>query len=99
MKMKLITIEWDKIKNNKNIIKHKVDFIEAQTVFYDENAIIISDPDHSDNEERFLILGLSEKFRVLVVSHCYRNNDEKIRIISARKATKEEQATYKRRLN
>lgn len=97
--MKLITIEWDKIKNNKNIIKHKVDFIEAQTVFYDENAIIISDPDHSDNEERFLILGLSEKFRVLVVSHCYRNNDEKIRIISARKATKEEQATYKRRLN
>jgi uncharacterized DUF497 family protein len=97
--MKAITIEWDAVKNSKNIIKHKVTFIEAQTVFYDENAIIISDPDHSNEEERFLILGLSEKFRVLVVSHCYRNNDANIRIISARKATKEEQATYKRRLN
>jgi uncharacterized DUF497 family protein len=98
--MKSITIEWDIVKNSKNTIKHKVTFIEARTVFYDENAIIISDPNHSDNnEERFLILGLSEKFRVLVVSHCYRKNDINIRIISARKATKEEQATYKRRLN
>ena len=97
--MKSMTIEWDIVKNSKNTIKHKVSFIEARTVFYDEHAIIISDPDHSDNEERFLILGLSEKFRVLVVSHCYRKNDTNIRIISARKATKEEQATYKRRLN
>jgi uncharacterized DUF497 family protein len=97
--MKAITIEWDVVKNSKNTIKHKVSFIEARTVFYDENAIIISDPDHSDNEERFLILGLSEKFRVLVVSHCYRKDDTNIRIISARKATKEEQSTYKRRLN
>jgi uncharacterized DUF497 family protein len=97
--MKDITINWDKVKNNKNIIKHKVDFIEAQTVFYDENALIINDHNHSDNEERFLILGLSEKFRVLVVSHCYKNNDANIRIISARKATKKEQMTYKRRLN
>jgi uncharacterized DUF497 family protein len=97
--MKAITIEWDVVKNSKNIIKHKVTFIEAETVFYDEKAIIISDPDHSNDEERFLILGLSEKFRVLVVSHCYRNNDANIRIISARKATKEEQVTYKRRLN
>lgn len=97
--MKGVAIDWDKVKNNKNIIKHKVDFIEAQTVFYDENAVLINDPDHSDNEERFLILGLSEKFRILVVSHCYRNNEANIRIISARKATKKEQATYKRRLN
>jgi uncharacterized DUF497 family protein len=96
--MKAITIECDAVKNSKNIIKHKVAFIEAQTVFYDENAAIVNDPDHSDNEERFLILGLSEKFRVLLVSHCYRDNEALIRIISARKATKEEQATYKRRL-
>lgn len=97
--MKEITIEWDVVKNSKNTIKHKVTFIEARTVFYDEHAIIIRDPDHSHNEERFLILGVSEKFRVLVVSHCYRKNDTNIRIISARKATKEEQETYKRRLN
>ncbi|MDR1103958.1 MAG: BrnT family toxin [Endomicrobium sp.] len=70
--MKDITINWDKVKNNKNIIKHKVDFIEAQTVFYDENALIINDHNLSDNEERFFILGLSEKFRVSVVSHCYK---------------------------
>jgi uncharacterized DUF497 family protein len=65
-------------------------------VFYDENAIIINDSDHSNAEKRFFILGLSEKFMFLVVSHCYRNSDANIRIISDRKATKAEQATYER---
>jgi uncharacterized DUF497 family protein len=87
-------IVWDENKNRQNIAKHNVSFDEAETVFYDPNAKLISDPDHSDTEERFVILGLSKMLRMLVVCHCYREDDEIIRIITARKATKKEAAYY-----
>lgn len=85
---------WDSNKNRINIAKHGVDFSEAQTVFSDPEALVIDDPDHSIEEDRFIILGISEKERLLVVVHCYRDNDEIIRIISARKATKNESRQY-----
>ncbi|MBR2543328.1 BrnT family toxin [Candidatus Saccharibacteria bacterium] len=88
--MNMIQFEWDNFKNRLNIAKHKVSFEEASTVFYDTNAILFDDPSHSMSEERFLILGLSRKARICIVSHCYRKNDEVIRIISARRATKSE---------
>ena len=69
-------------------------FKEAKTVFYDPNAKLIADPDYSEEEDRFIILGISNNFKVLVVSHCYRENDEVIRIISARKATTNEKKQY-----
>ena len=93
----MLTFEWDENKNRLNIEKHNVSFEEAATVFYDENAILISDPDHSEEEERFIILGLSQKTRMLVVCHCYRHNEEIIRIFLARKATKQEEQAYERR--
>ena len=74
--------------------KHKVSFEEAQTVFLDENAIRFFDPDHSRDEDRFIMLGMSFTLRVLVVCHCYREDDSVIRIISARKADKREQSDY-----
>ncbi|MBR2685752.1 MAG: BrnT family toxin [Erysipelotrichaceae bacterium] len=87
--------EWDPSKNDTNQKKHKVSFEEAKTVFYDEDAIMFDDPDHSDDEEeRFLILGFSSKARILLVCHCFRAQDRIIRIISARKATTEEKMTY-----
>jgi len=86
--------EWDDTKNDKNIIKHGVNFQEASTVFRDTRAVILSDIEHSYDEERFIIIGISEKRRMLMVCHCYRNNDELIRIISARKATREENDIY-----
>jgi len=89
-----IRFQWDQNKNNENIKKHKVSFEEAKTVFFDENARLISDPEHSINEERFVILGISNKLRILVVVHTYKENDEVIRIISARKATKFESKYY-----
>ena len=92
--MNEIHFEWD---NNKNIInkkKHKISFEEARTVFYDEEALIIDDPEHSREEERFIILGLSNRANLLVVCHCYRASDTVIRIISARKATKTESKQY-----
>ena len=89
--------DWDTEKAVANQIKHGVSFEEAQTVFNDCDALRIYDPDHSEDEERFVLLGLSASLRVLVVCHCYRENDEKIRIISARKATKKESATYEKR--
>ena len=89
-----ITFEWDERKNRENKRKHKVSFEEAQTVFLDENAIRYFDPDHSDDENRFLMLGMSFALRVLVVCHCYRSDDSVIRIISARRANKREQASY-----
>ena len=88
---------WDTHKAAVNRRKHGVAFEEAQTVFDDADALRIFDPDHSEDEDRFLILGLSAWPRLLVVCHCYRKNDEQIRIISARKATKGESATYERR--
>jgi len=88
---------WDKEKAAANREKHDVAFEEAQTVFKDCHALRIYDPDHSDDEARFVLLGLSSKLRLLVVCHCYREDDEQIRIISARKATKKEAAVYEKR--
>ncbi len=90
-----IRFEWDEKKSRENKRKHKVSFEEAQTVFLDENAIRYFDLDHSDDEDRFLMLGMSFTLRVLVVCHCYRSGDSVIRIISARKANKREQAVYR----
>ncbi|MEK6683472.1 MAG: BrnT family toxin [Nitrospirota bacterium] len=89
-----LRFEWDETKNRANIRKHGVSFEEAQTVFLDENAIRFFDPDHSEDEDRFIMLGMSFKLRVLVVCHCYRKNDTMIRIISARKAAKNEAKNY-----
>lgn len=86
--------EWDAAKNAANEKKHGVSFEEARSVFFDDAAILFDDPDVVDGEERFLLVGLSASMRVLVVVHCIRNwerDDEMIRIISARRATKREQ--------
>ena len=87
--------EWDEAKNRSNKRKHRVSFEEAQTVFWDENARIIDDPDHSKEEERFILLGLSGSLRLLVVSHTYRKRESMIRIISARRATRRESKIYR----
>ncbi len=89
-----LIFEWDDIKNKTNLQKHGISFEEAQTVFFDDNAIEFDDPDHSFEEERFLLLGFSQTLKILVVCHCYRNDESVIRIISARKATKKEQKVY-----
>ena len=96
--MKDICFEWDLAKNKANREKHGISFEEAESVFYDENALVRDDPDHSDEEDRFIILGFSSLANMLVVSHCYREQDEVIRIISARKATKSERAQYEERI-
>ena len=85
---------WDENKAETNLRKHGVSFTEAVTVFDDYDALQIYDPDHSEEEDRFVMLGMSSALRILVVCHCYRENDEQIRIISARKATRNETATY-----
>ena len=85
---------WDENKAEINLRKHGVSFLEASTVFEDSDALQIYDPDHSEEEDRFIMLGMSSALRILVVCHCYRENDEQIRIISARKATKKETDTY-----
>ena len=90
--------EWDPQKNNLNFIRHGIDFEEAKTVFEDENAITIYDDEHSENEDRFNIIGMSVKLRELIVCHCYRNGDEITRIISARRPTKTETKLYERRI-
>jgi uncharacterized DUF497 family protein len=92
--MNEVAFDWDERKNQANKRKHKVSFEEAQTVFFDEKAIRYFDPDHSAEEDRFLMLGMSFALRILVVCHCYRTDDSLIRIISARKADKREQADY-----
>ena len=89
-----LRFDWDEAKNRENRRKHGVTFEEAQTVFLDENAVRFFDPDHSANEDRFLMLGISFRLRVLVVCHCLRVSDSVIRIISARKADKGEEADY-----
>ncbi len=93
--MENVKFEWDAVKASVNWKKHGISFEEAKTVFYDENAVIIHDPEHSDDEERFVLLGISSASRVLVVIHCYRKKDKIIRMISARKATKKEAAQYR----
>jgi hypothetical protein len=89
-----IRFEWDPAKAAANLRKHGVSFGEAQTVFSDERAAMLDDPDHSGAEDRFILLGLSASWRVLVVVHCYRAADDVIRIISARRATRHERDTY-----
>lgn len=91
----MIRFEWDDNKNEINKKKHSVSFEEARTVFYDESALLIDDPEHSDEEDRFIILGLSQRANLLLVCHCYRENDTVIRLISARKATKKESTYYR----
>lgn len=92
--MEDIIFEWDENKNEINKRKHGLSFEEAQKVFYDDNAILFDDPDHSFGEERFLIIGMIKSSKICIVSHCYRNSDNVIRLISAREATKREKKTY-----
>ncbi|MFV0439223.1 MAG: BrnT family toxin [Desulfopila sp.] len=94
--MNKLIFEWDDAKNKINLKKHGVSFEEAQTVFFDDNAIEFDDPDHSLDEERYLLLGFSQILKILVVCHCYRDSESIIRIISARKATRKEQKAYYR---
>ena len=89
--MNKMEFTWDKRKNKANTKKHGVSFEEAQTAFYDEQAIAFLDPDHSEDEDRFILLGISFKLRVLVVCHCFRESETVVRIISARKADKAEE--------
>lgn len=92
--MSAIRFEWDPAKAAANARKHGVPFEEARTVFEDEEALIIADPEHSEGEARFVLVGLSAALRVLVVVHCERNGGDAIRIISARKADRGERADY-----
>jgi uncharacterized protein len=85
---------WDEKKNRANRRKHGVTFEEAQTAFFDERAKVYFDPDHSENEARFILLGVSYRLRALIVCHCYREKESLIRIVSARKADRREQEDY-----
>ncbi len=89
-----IKIEWDPLKASSNFKKHGVSFEEAATAFSDDIGRLIPDPDHSEEEDRFILLGMSWSLKVLVVCHCYRESSSIIRIISARKATKTERSEY-----
>ena len=91
----MITFEWDKKKDTLNRNNHGVSFDEARTAFDDENALLIHDPDHSEDEDRFILLGMSATLRILVVCHCYRKENSIIRIISARKAASKERNSYR----
>ena len=93
--MSTLRFEWDERKAGANARKHGITFDEARTVFFDERARLIDDPDHSDDEERFILLGLSSSLRMLIVCHCYRSSGNVIRIISARKATARESKAYR----
>ncbi|MEX2157465.1 MAG: BrnT family toxin [Gemmatimonadales bacterium] len=89
-----LRFEWDPTKDQANRRKHKVSFQEAESVFADEHARLLDDPEHSEDEERFILLGLSSRFRVLVVVHTHRGDEDVIRIISARRASKAERTYY-----
>ena len=88
--------DWDENKNRINLAKHGITFEEASTVFFDDRAILFDDPEHSIDEDRFLLLGMSETAKVCIVCHCYRESDTVIRIISARQATRKEEERYVR---
>ena len=88
--------DWDENKNRINLEKHGITFEEASTVFFDDRAILFDDPEHSIDEDRFLLLGMSETAKVCIVCHCYRESDTVIRIISARQATRKEKQRYVR---
>lgn len=90
-----LTFEWDSSKAASNVSKHDVTFEEAKTVFYDDHALIIPDPDHSQKEDRFIIMGQSSTLRILIVVHCFRQKGSSIRIISARRAETKEQKMRK----
>lgn len=94
--MDKISFEWDPAKAKANLKKHGVAFEEAATVFFDDRAVEFYDDDHSEWEDRLLLLGLSATLRLLLVCHCYRESDSVIRMISARKATKNEAKLYDR---
>ena len=89
-----IEFEWDDDKNKINSKKHGISFEDAKSVFFDDDAILFEDPDHSIGEERFLIIGFSKIKKICIVSHCYREKNSIIRIISAREATKSEKNEY-----
>ena len=93
--MRNLRFDWDPKKNATNCRKHGVSFEDAQTAFSDEFGLIIDDPDHSEDEARFVLLGISASLRLLVVCHCYRTSGDVIRIISARKADELESAKYR----
>jgi len=92
-----LRFEWDDEKEKLNIRKHGISFDEARTVFYDEKAIQFFDPDHSEDEDRFILLGVSFKLRTLVVCHCFRESETVVRLFSARKADRDEEQEYWRR--
>lgn len=92
--MSTLHFEWDDRKAAANTKKHGVSFEEARSVFVDERAKLIDDPDHSEDEDRFVLLGLSSTLRLLLVCHCYRSEGNVIRIISARKANANEAKSY-----
>ncbi len=94
--MQDLRFEWDDRKDEENRRKHGISFEEARTVFFDEHALLITDPDHSDDEDRFVLLGLSAALRALVVCYCCREDDV-IRIVSARRANRTEREAYARR--
>jgi len=95
--MSHLAFEWDDVKNTLNKRKHRISFEEALTVFSDDNALLLPDPEHSTEEDRFILMGFSASLRMLVVCHCYRRSEAIIRIISVRKATKLERADYTKR--
>ena len=92
--MSTLRFEWDERKATANAKKHGVSFEEAKSVFVDDRAKLIDDPDHSDDEDRFVLLGLSSTLRLLLVCHCHRSEGNVVRIISARKATPRESRAY-----
>ena len=94
--MNALHFEWDEAKAKANLKKHGVSFDEAKSVFLDDRARLMPDPDHSNDEERFVLLGYSSGLKLLVVCHCYRVEGRVIRLISARKATRQESAIYER---
>lgn len=94
--MSELRFDWDPVKAEENLRKHRVSFEEARTVFYDDFAVEFYDDEHSDWEDRFLLLGLSAQLRLLLVCHCYRESESVIRLISAREATKSEAGFYRR---
>ena len=94
--MNSLRFEWEPRKASANLKKHGISFEEAKSVFYDERARLISDPDHSEDEDRFILLGFSYSLRVILVCHCYRSKGNVIRIISARKASNTELKAYER---
>ena len=94
--MKDLYFDWSEAKDKANVQKHGVSFKEAKSVFFDEYALLIADPDHSESEDRFVLLGLSAKLRLLLVCHCFEVDDGLIRVISCRKANRKEVSLYQR---